>query len=204
MDTKEKDNQVTDVEGTENTSPATEGDDTQATAPAKEGDDVQDSTPATDADEKDTDDSAADAQATDTDKDDSADKDAKPASKQTYQIFIGNISWDANNEDLVQLCEDHNLAVATGENAEGIEYKRVKILKDRETGRSRGFGFIHFDTAEAAAEAIQKLNGVEFMGRELRVDKAKEREPRRNDRRGGGRGRGNNNVFGRNAFGQNY
>jgi cold-inducible RNA-binding protein len=58
----------------------------------------------------------------------------------------------------------------------------VKIIMDRETGRSKGFGFVEMETAEAAQTAIENLDGKDFNGRNLKVNEAREKEPRNNRR----------------------
>jgi RNA recognition motif-containing protein len=58
----------------------------------------------------------------------------------------------------------------------------VKIIMDRETGRSKGFGFVEMETAEAAQAAIENLDGKDFNGRNLKVNEAREKEPRNNRR----------------------
>lgn len=88
------------------------------------------------------------------------------------RLFVGNLPWAAAENDLRNLFGEGNVA-------------QVKILLDRETGRSRGFGFVEMVSAEAADEAIRAFDGQDFMGRELRVNAAHERERKM----GGGDGR---------------
>ncbi|BAT51499.1 RNA-binding region RNP-1 [Nostoc sp. NIES-3756] len=101
-------------------------------------------------------------------------------------IYVGNLSYDVTEESL---------------NAVFAEYgsvKRVQLPVDRETGRVRGFGFVEMSSDAEETAAIEALDGAEWMGRDLKVNKAKPRE----DRGGGGsRGsygggnRGGNNNF---------
>ena len=86
-------------------------------------------------------------------------------------IYVGNLVWDCTSDDLLALFQEHG-AVA-----------RVQIITDRETGRSRGFGFIEMENDAEAAAAIEALNGFDFKGRPLTVNEAKPRESS-----GGGRG----------------
>lgn len=73
---------------------------------------------------------------------------------------------------------------------------KALIIEDRETGRSKGFGFVEMDDAAAGQEAIKQLDGVELDGRNMKVNEARPREPR--DNRGGGpRGGGDRNGGGR-------
>ena len=98
------------------------------------------------------------------------------------KIFLGNLSWGVTNDRLTQFLRD-----------EGYEFHSVRVILDRETGRSRGFAFVEFDTPEAAAEAMAGLDGVELEGRPLRASEAvdKPRNDRnRNGSRGGGGDRG--------------
>ena len=90
------------------------------------------------------------------------------------KVFVGGISWDATDQDLNELFSE------AGEVSEAV------ILQDRETGRSRGFGFVTFSSDSDAQSAIEKYNGHEFMGRPLTVNEARPRE----DRGGGGGGGG--------------
>src|ERR671933_2091929 len=95
-------------------------------------------------------------------------------------IYVGNLSYDVTQEDL---------------NAVFAEYgsvKRVQLPTDRETGRMRGFGFVEMGSEAEEAAAIEALDGAEWMGRDLKVNKAKPREDRGSS---GGGGRGGNRNF---------
>jgi cold-inducible RNA-binding protein len=87
-------------------------------------------------------------------------------------IYVGNLVWDATADDLLALFQQHG-AVA-----------RAQVITDRETGRSRGFGFVEMDNDAEAQTAIDALNGKPFRGRPLTVNEARPRE----DRGGGGGG----------------
>jgi len=89
-------------------------------------------------------------------------------------IYIGNLSYDASEDDVRSAFE------AFG------QVESVKIIKDRYTGRSKGFGFVEMADDEAAQAAITELNDKEFMGRNLKVNKAR---PRPEGGGGGGRER---------------
>lgn len=91
------------------------------------------------------------------------------------KLFIGSLSWGTDEDSLREAFERF------GE----IEY--AKVITDRETGRSRGFGFITFVRQEDAEAAMQEMDGSELDGRNIKVNEAREREPRRN---GGGGSRG--------------
>ncbi len=78
-------------------------------------------------------------------------------------IYVGNLSYDMNEEDLRNSFED-NGAVET-----------AKIIMDRDSGRSKGFGFVEMPDAAEAAGAIQELNEAMVNGRPLRVNEAKPR-----------------------------
>lgn len=101
-------------------------------------------------------------------------------------IYVGNLSYDVTQEDL---------------NAAFAEYgsvKRVQLPTDRETGRLRGFAFVEMNTEEEEAAAIEALDGAEWMGRDLKVNKAKPREDRGSfggGNRGGGGGGGNRGRY---------
>lgn len=81
-------------------------------------------------------------------------------------IYVGNLSYQMTEEDLQQLFEEFG----------GVT--RVNIIKDRETGRSKGFGFVEMNDEEDGEKAIEALDGEENNGRNLRVNKAREREER--------------------------
>ncbi len=91
----------------------------------------------------------------------------------SMKLYVGNLSFDTSNEDLQQLF------------AKAGTVESASIVEDRETGRSRGFGFVEMSTKEEGAAAIQQFNGKEMGGRALNVNEAKPREDR-----GGGGGRG--------------
>jgi RNA recognition motif-containing protein len=93
------------------------------------------------------------------------------------KLFIGNLSFKLQEGDLARLFEPYGAV------------ESVRLMMDRETGRSKGFAFVEFADDGAAQKAIEELNGKEVQGRALRVDEAKDRPPRR-DGPGGGRGRG--------------
>ena len=82
-------------------------------------------------------------------------------------IFVGNLAFSATDHDLRQLFEQYG-AVDT-----------IHVITDRDTGRSKGFGFIEMPDGTAAKAAIQGLQGKELEGRTLTVNEAKPREPRR-------------------------
>lgn len=89
------------------------------------------------------------------------------------KIYVGNLSFGTTDTEL------------EGIFAEFGEVVSAKIITDRETGRSRGFGFVEMSDDNAAGEAISALNGKDVGGRALTVNEARPRE----DRRGGGGGR---------------
>lgn len=82
------------------------------------------------------------------------------------KIYVGNISFKAQEDDL------RNLFSQFGEVVD------VKIISDRDTGRSKGFGFIEMAEAEAGEAAISALNGTDLLGRDLKVNEAQERRER--------------------------
>lgn len=81
-------------------------------------------------------------------------------------IYVGNLSFEVTQDDLSQIFTEYGAV------------KRVQLPTDRETGRPRGFGFVEMGTEEETA-AIEALDGAEWMGRNLKVNKAKPREERR-------------------------
>ena len=92
------------------------------------------------------------------------------------RIFVGNMSFNTGDADL------RDAFAAYG------EVESAQVVTDRETQRSRGFGFVEMPAADQAAQAIGSLNGTELQGRALTVNEAKPREDRGN-RGGGGGGR---------------
>ena len=89
------------------------------------------------------------------------------------QIYVGNLSYDATEEALEQAFSQYG------------DVKSVNIVKDRETGRSRGFGFIEMSDSQAGQQAIEGLNLHRLDGRAMTGNEARPRE----ERRGGGGGR---------------
>src|SRR6476469_8083963 len=89
-------------------------------------------------------------------------------------IYVGNLSYQVTQEDL------------NGVFAEYGTVKRVQLPTDRETGRMRGFGFVEMSSDAEETAAIEALDGAEWMGRDLKVNKAKPREDRKPSGGGGG------------------
>ncbi len=81
-------------------------------------------------------------------------------------IYVGNLSYQVSQEDLSAVFADYGTV------------KRVHIPSDRETGRPRGFAFVEMESEADEDKAIEALDGAEWMGRELKVNKAKPRENR--------------------------
>ncbi len=89
-------------------------------------------------------------------------------------IFVGNLNFNTSEEDLRQLFEPYG------------QVDRVSIMTDRDTGRSRGFGFVEMANAEEGEKAIAALNGQEIGGRTLNINEARPKT----ERSGGGGGGG--------------
>jgi RNA recognition motif-containing protein len=85
-------------------------------------------------------------------------------------IFVGNLAFTTTEQDLRQLFEPYGTV------------DTVRIMTDRETGRSRGFGFVEMPDSLAAHSAMDALNGTSLAGRALTVNEARPREPRRESR----------------------
>jgi len=86
--------------------------------------------------------------------------------KRMKTIYVGNINYQATEEDLKNVFSEYGRVTS------------VKIINDRETGRSKGFGFVEMENG--AERAIEELDGKEFQGRRLRVNEARPRAPRGN------------------------
>jgi cold-inducible RNA-binding protein len=94
------------------------------------------------------------------------------------KLYVGNISFTTSNQDLIDLFSGSG------------KVESVNIIEDRETGRSRGFGFVEMSSASEAEAAIAALNGKEVGGRELKVNEAKPQQDRNGGGGGGRRGGG--------------
>jgi RNA recognition motif-containing protein len=88
------------------------------------------------------------------------------------KLYVGNLAYQTSSDDLQQLF------------AKAGTVETASVVEDRETGRSRGFGFVEMSSKEEGAAAIQQFNGQELGGRALNVNEAKPRE----NRNGGGGG----------------
>ena len=81
-------------------------------------------------------------------------------------IYCGNLSYQSADEDLNTLFQEYG------------DVTSAKVIRDRETDRSRGFGFVEMESDDEAQNAIDALNGQEFMGRKLVVNESRPRTPR--------------------------
>ena len=79
-------------------------------------------------------------------------------------IYVGNLAYEIEKEDLSEVFNDYGTV------------ERVYVPKDRETGRARGFAFVELKSEANEAKAIQILDGAEWMGRDIKVDKARPRQ----------------------------
>src|SRR5712692_516027 len=103
-------------------------------------------------------------------------------------IFVGNLDFNTSEEELRQMFEAHG------------QVDRVSIMTDRDTGRSRGFGFVEMTNAEEGDKAIAALNGTQLGGRTLNVNEARPKVERGG---GGGRDRGDRGGRGGGGGGRN-
>lgn len=94
------------------------------------------------------------------------------------KLYVGNLSYSVNDAELRQMFEPHGTVTS------------ASIVMDRETGRSRGFGFVEMSTAEEGKKAIEAMNGTNAGGRALVVNEARPREERPRGGGGGGWGGG--------------
>ena len=90
-------------------------------------------------------------------------------------IYVGNLSYDVTQDDLSEVFAEYGTV------------KRVQLPTDRETGRPRGFGFVEMNNEAEELKAIEALDGAEWMGRDIKVNKAKPREERNPGNSGGNR-----------------
>lgn len=81
-------------------------------------------------------------------------------------IYVGNLSFQASQDNLTQIFAEYGTV------------KRIQLPTDRETGRLRGFAFVEMGTEAEEGAAIEALDGAEWMGRDLKVNKARPREER--------------------------
>jgi len=94
------------------------------------------------------------------------------------KLFVGGLSWGTTDDGLREAFEEFG------------QVEDAKVISDRETGRSRGFGFVTFSNASDGERAIKDMNGKQLDGRTLNVNEAAERAPRSGGGGGGGGGRG--------------
>jgi RNA recognition motif-containing protein len=100
-------------------------------------------------------------------------------------IYVGNLSYEVTQDGLSEIFKEYGTV------------KRVQLPTDRETGKVRGFGFVEMESDAEEEKAIEALDGAEWMGRDLKVNKAKPREERSGSFGGGGnRGAGGGGSFG--------
>jgi hypothetical protein len=90
------------------------------------------------------------------------------------KLYVGNLPFSANDESLMDMFQQAG------------HVESAKVITDRDTGRSKGFGFVEMSTDQEAEQAIAKFNGADFEGRSLTVNEARPMAPRE----GGGGGRG--------------
>lgn len=96
------------------------------------------------------------------------------------KLYVGNLPYSTTGADLNELFAQHGTVVSSD------------VITDRDSGRSKGFGFVEIEEEDKAKAAIEALNGQEFGGRNLVVNEARPREerPRRDDNNRGGQGGG--------------
>ncbi|MCZ8250741.1 MULTISPECIES: RNA recognition motif domain-containing protein [unclassified Microcystis] len=90
-------------------------------------------------------------------------------------IYVGNLVYDVTTDDLKEVFAEYGTV------------SRVYLPVDRETGKMRGFGFVEMSSEEEEAKAIETLDGAEWMGRQMKVNKARPKEEDSGGRGGGGR-----------------
>lgn len=100
------------------------------------------------------------------------------------KLFVGGLSWGTNDDGLRQAFERFG------------NIEEARVISDRETGRSRGFGFVTFSDEEGARQAIAEMDGKELDGRSIKVNEAEEKPRSRGGFGGGGGGGGGRGGFG--------
>ncbi|HRN77804.1 MAG TPA: RNA-binding protein [Candidatus Dependentiae bacterium] len=90
------------------------------------------------------------------------------------KLYIGNLPYSATENELKDLFSQHGTVVS------------AKIITDKFTGQSKGFGFVEMSSNDEGNAAIQGANGADFKGRNIKVNEARPVQPRSNDRRSGG------------------
>lgn len=103
------------------------------------------------------------------------------------KLYVSNLAFAMSDSTLEELFGSIGQVVS------------AKVITDRDTGRSKGFGFVEMSTEQEAADAIEKLNGTEVLGRAIGVSEARPQQPRENRNFGGGRGN-SNGGFNRSKF----
>jgi len=103
-------------------------------------------------------------------------------------VYVGNLSYEVTQDALSAVFAEYG------------SVKRVQIPTDRETGRLRGFAFVEMGSEAEETAAIEALDGAEWMGRDLKVNKAKPKEDRGSFGGGGNRGGGDRGNFNRNRY----
>jgi cold-inducible RNA-binding protein len=93
----------------------------------------------------------------------------------SMKLYVGNLAFETSSNDLQTLF------------AQAGTVESVSLIEDRETGRSRGFGFVEMSTKEEGAAAVAQFNGKDLGGRTLKVNEAKPRENRNGGSNGGSR-----------------
>jgi RNA recognition motif-containing protein len=94
------------------------------------------------------------------------------------KLYVGNLSYEVSNSDLDKMFQPHGTV------------ESAQVINDRDTGRSKGFGFVEMATSQEAQAAIQALNGQDSNGRALTVNEAKPREDRTGGQRASSGSRG--------------
>lgn len=106
-------------------------------------------------------------------------------------IYVGNIAYNMSDDELRTIFENYG------------EVESARIITDRDTGRSKGFGFVEMPNPNEASAALEALNGTEFMGRTLTANEARPKKPRESGGGGGGGRRGGGGYGGGDRGGYN-